>query len=375
MMRGDRMMSTIRLCLARLGLTLTVSAGLLAATLTIPVERWRTGELPVTPLSLESGGPKVTMSRRIWVDTDAACGTGRRNDSDDCLALLMLAGAPEVKIAGVSSVSGNAAAGVTEETARQLVARMAKERSGALHVYRGGGRHREEPDSAVAGLQRALASGPLTIVALGPLTNIAEALEGRPDLQKNVTRLVAVMGRRRGHVFHPSEGNGRGVPFGHGPIFTDFNVNQHPEAARRVFAMQLPTTLIPYEAARSIEIRPRDLDRLEASGGAAAWVARRSRGWLEYWRDVIGTSGFYPFDLVAAAYVVEPRRFACAELDTWVTPARSFLWRWYSPLSVEVGTPVERPEQALTQSTSIYCPKVDPDVHRIMLRRLAGGAA
>lgn len=47
-------------------------------------------------------------------------------------------------------------------------------------------------------LREALADGPLSIVALGPLTNIAAALRDRLELQANVKRIVAVMGRRPG---------------------------------------------------------------------------------------------------------------------------------------------------------------------------------
>lgn len=45
-----------------------------------------------------------------------------------------------------------------------------------------------------------------------------------------VTRIVAVMGHRHGHLFHPTEGRGTG--FGHGPIFRDLNLSVDPDAAR-----------------------------------------------------------------------------------------------------------------------------------------------
>lgn len=80
----------------------------------------------------------------------------------------------------------------------------------------------------------ALETGPLTILALGPLTNIAQALTARPDLVANIARLIAVMGRRQGHLFHPAEGEGHGILFGHGPVFRDFNFDQDREAAARV---------------------------------------------------------------------------------------------------------------------------------------------
>jgi hypothetical protein len=134
----------------------------------------------------------------------------------------------------------------------------------------------------------ALEEGPLAVIALGPLTNVARALDGRPELRSRVTRVVAVMGRRPGHIFHPAEGGGGGMLLGHGPIFRDFNFEMDVAATIRTVALGIPLTLVPYDAARRIEISTAELDRLAAAGGAAAWVTRRSRAWLAYWQREIG---------------------------------------------------------------------------------------
>ena len=102
----------------------------------------------------------------------------------------------------------------------------------------------------VTAICSALKAGPLTILALGPLTNVAAALEGRPDLHGNVSRIVAVMDHQPGHVFHPTEGEGTGAILGHGPIFRDLNFSSDPDAAGAVLAMNLPEILISYDAAR-----------------------------------------------------------------------------------------------------------------------------
>ena len=143
-------------------------------------------------------------------------------------------------------------------------------------------------------LRAALEREPLLILALGPLTNIAIALENRPDLQANVKRLIAVMGRRRGHVFHPIEGATAHSFLGHGPVFRDFNFVQDEAAAAAVLAMGLPVTLIPYEVARHITVGPAVLDRMAGQGGATAWIAQQARPWLAYWHEDIGLPGFYP---------------------------------------------------------------------------------
>src|SRR5262249_60809877 len=103
-------------------------------------------------------------------------------------------------------------------------------------VYRGAAAPEGEdgavaPAPAFSALQQALMDGPLTLVSLGPLTNVATALRDRPDLQAHVARLVAVMGPRRGPRRHPAEGAGGGMLFGHGPVFRGFNFAKDRRAA------------------------------------------------------------------------------------------------------------------------------------------------
>lgn len=360
---------TLGRLLRGLAATLLALLLLLLASFAIPVPVWRTGELPAPALPIEPGGPRVELSPRVWIDTDAACGHGRRTDPDDCLALLLLATAREVEIAGISTVFGNAPLEATDRVTRALAAQL-----GALRVHRGADRsliEQPSPMQARTALREALAHGPLTILALGPLTNLALALQGRPDLQRNVTRLVLVMGRRPGHLFHPAEGKGQGILFGHGPVFRDFNVDLDREAARAVLGLHLPTTLVPYDAARGLLLDGRDLAAVAARGGAWRWAAGRAQGWLGFWRDEVGLPGFYPFDLVAAAYVMAPRYLDCAHATAWVgkDPA---LWRFiHDPDALLVGPPGNVGAET---ARVVYCTGLASDLHRWLMARLAAAA-
>lgn len=293
-----------------LGWTAAAVAGAAIVTLALPIHVWRTGDRGLATMSFTRENAEVTG--RLWIDTDAACGHGPRSDPDDCLAIALLASTVGERIAGISTVAGNAPLAVVERTTRELAAVLADRRGPALRVHAGS-----------AALVAALDEGPLTVIALGPLTNIAAALDARPALKQRVTRIVAVMGRRPGHVFHPAEGGNGGSFLGHGPIFRDFNFAMDAAAATRIVETGVPLTLVPYDAARRIEISAADLDRLAAAGGAAAWVAGRSRDWLAYWQKDIGRQGFSPFDLLAAAYVVDPRQFGCAEVQAWIGEDRA----------------------------------------------------
>ena len=303
---------------SRVGRVLAAAAaalGILLLTLAMPVRSWRTGEPAAPPLATRPGSAIGSAPVRVWLDTDAACGHGARTDPDDCLAVILLASSPGVRLAGLSTVFGNAPLAVTDSTTRALAAVLDSAGVELPQVSRGaaGPLREARGTQASSALAAALGDGPLAIVALGPLTNVAEALSARPDLVPRVQRLVAVMGRRRGHLFHPVEGGTAHSFLGHGPVFRDFNFAQDPDAVARVLGLGVPVTLVPYEAAREILITPETLDRMTRGGAPARWVAARSREWLGYWRDEIGTSGFYPFDLLAAAYTLDPQQFLCAE--------------------------------------------------------------
>lgn len=206
-------------------------------------------------------------------------------------------------------------------------------------------------------------------LSLGPVTNTAVALQGRPELRARVVRHVAVMGRRPGHLFHPAEGAGGGMLLGHGPVFRDFNFDQDRAAATRIVRMGLPTTLVPYEAAREMSLTAADLDRMAAAGGASEWVAERSRSWLEYWRKDIGRDGFYPFDLLAAAYLIEQRLFDCARADAWVGEDDE-LWELFDSRDALLVGPVgSAPSNAAARGPVVYCPGVAPELHGWVIGR------
>jgi inosine-uridine nucleoside N-ribohydrolase len=314
----------------------------LALTLAIPLGPWRTGRTALEPLTFLPARA-APPAQRIWIDTDAACGHGRRTDPDDCLALLALAQPGGPQIAGVSAVAGNAPLEVTQATVRALAVQL-----GTFTV-------RSPQD-----LARALEAGPLTIVALGPLSNIAAVLQGRPDLASKVERLVAVMGRRPGHLFHPAEGAPGATLLGHGPVFSDFNFAQDPQATATVLSFQFPMTLIPYDAARQVEITREHLDRLAARDGAHAWVAERSRAWLQFWNEDMGRKGFYPFDLMAAGYVMRPQLFECAEVIAGIARDSLFLVPWRDQALLVTQHPVEL-EHAEVALPALYCPALQPD--------------
>jgi purine nucleosidase len=354
----------------RRAMALIVLGAVLAGmvTLMLPVQQWRTGRLEVPPLALQPGAGFAEAATRIWIDTDAACGADRTTDPDDCLALLLMATTPQLRIAGISTVAGNASLDVTDRTTRELVRILATERAmPAVHK----GAH------GAAALRATLREAELTILALGPLTNVAAALADRVDLQRRVTRVIAVMGRRPGHLFHPTEGAPGAMLLGHGPVFRDLNLVSDPQAAAAIVRMRVPLVLVPYDAARHVELKAPDLERLGARGAAGAWVAERTTGWLEYWRADVGREGFYPFDLMAAAFAMRPELFRCASVPVRIGEDLRFRGPFRRAPALLAGSDAltgSTPENTLAIGAAVYCPTVAMSLPRWLPARLAGEA-
>jgi inosine-uridine nucleoside N-ribohydrolase len=217
------------------------------------------------------------MTRRLLIDTDPGI--------DDALALLAALGCPGVRVEAITTVAGNVPLDAATANARRLVAlagppsppRLARGAAGPLagalvtaaHVHGddgiGGlaglreadGRPRypvpdqpslEMQDGAALILEAAAALGPeLSIVALGPLTNLALALARDPGGLARVGRIVVMGGAVdvAGNVTPAAE----------------FNLHVDPEAAAAVLDAGLPLTLVPLDVTRRVRLGRAALER------------------------------------------------------------------------------------------------------------------
>lgn len=180
------------------------------------------------------------------------------------------------------------------------------------------------------------------------------------------------MGRRRGHLFHPVEGGTAGMLLGHGPVFGDFNFGKDAQASVVVLAMRPPITRVPYEAARDVMIGEAALAGMADRGGAAAIVASRAQAWLDFWREDIGRPGFYPFDLLAAAYVVEPTLLRCADV-TVIVGDDTGVRGWFGLDGLFAATQGELVSHPRASASALYCPEVAGGLGEWLSERL--GAA
>ncbi|NWG07042.1 MAG: nucleoside hydrolase [Chloroflexi bacterium] len=157
------------------------------------------------------------------------------------------------------------------------------------------------PQSAVELLAITLQSSPdkMTILTLGPLTNLAEALQAEPELKDKI-EMIYIMG---GAVDVP--GN---VGFSNADIdnpFADWNIYIDPHAAALVFQSGLLIILIPLDATNHAPVTESFVKRLknDRQTPEARFVFDLLTK-TEYY-DFIRSGGYYFWDPLAAAILTD----------------------------------------------------------------------
>lgn len=244
----------------------------------------------------------------VWIDTDPALGIPER-DVDDGFALIQAFNSPELDIKGISVVFGNSPL----DRGVLIAARLTREFGPAgLRVYAGAA------DATAAGtetdasraLTAALRRQPLTILALGPATNVGTVIQRHPELVERMTRVVAVAGRRPGQRFTTGTVNLKG--------HRDFNFELDPAAFQVLLSSGVPLVLAPFEISSKIWIDDRDVARLASGPPGARALAAPAQAWLAMWRRLWDVGGFNPFDTLAVGYVVSPAGFICETLPAGI---------------------------------------------------------
>ena len=235
---------------------------------------------------------------------------------DDAIALLLALGSPEVDLVGVTTVSGNQTIDKTTANALRLLefagrgdvpvhrgaaAPLVREQMAAAHVHGESGLDgpdlpaasiAERPEHAVDFLAREIRArdGRLTLIPTGPLTNIALLLALHPDARPE--RIVLMGG---------SIGEGNKTPA------AEFNIWADPEAAKRVFASGIDTTMIGLDVTHKALITDAHTERLRAAGRVGTLVAELMDFYSRFHRsNYPDLPGSPMHDPVAVAHVLQP---------------------------------------------------------------------
>jgi len=242
--------------------------------------------------------------RAVWIDTDPSIRPGG-HEVDDGFALIQAFHSPELTIRGVSLVFGNAPLDIEIPIGRAIVEQYGPP---GLEVWVGAasGEQLGEATEASTALADALRQERLTILALGPGTNVGTVLLEHPELASQIIEVVAVAGRRPGQRF--VTGGTTDSPH------CDCNFDKDTESFRVILDASVPLTLAPWEISSKVWLGEAELDRLEHAGVSAQYLVRPARDWLALWNERYGVDGFNPFDTLAVGYLTAPETIICDTL-------------------------------------------------------------
>ncbi len=130
----------------------------------------------------------------------------------------------------------------------------------------------------------------MTLVATGPLTNVALLLARHPEVAARLARVVFMGG---------AIGAGNVTPA------AEFNIWADPEAARRVLSSGVDVTMIGLDVTHRALITPAHVGMLESAGAAGRFVAGLYRFSLGVHAGRYGWEGAPVHDAVAMAHVID----------------------------------------------------------------------
>ncbi|MFN8379148.1 MAG: nucleoside hydrolase [Anaerolineae bacterium] len=311
------------------------------------------------------------MPRKIVIDTDPGV--------DDAMAIFYALKSPELEVLGLTTIFGNAHTDQCTMNALRLL-----EIAGRPDIPVAGGAPRPlvapfggpadfvhgrdgqgntflpPPSTSPVGVHAAqflidtVMSDPgnVTIVALGPLTNVAMALLLKPDLASHIREIV-LMG---GSAFVP----------GNVSPAAEANIHNDPEAADIVFGAGCPVTMVGLDVTMRIQMSAADLDLFGTfSDAPSQHVARIMPFYLDFYRQISGRNEIVVHDSTTITWLLHPELFTVRTLPVRVeTEGMSRGKTWPANERMRPGSPWEGrpPVQILVGVNGSEAARIELDV-------------
>jgi inosine-uridine nucleoside N-ribohydrolase len=252
------------------------------------------------------------MARKILLDVDPGIA--------DALAMCFALGDPRLDVVAVTATGGNVAPRQSTRNVQGLVEQLDPNhwpRLGAADAdqdLRTDGRllcgegglcgaemrvaelHHLRPSKKVIADEIRAAPGDVTIIAGGPLSNIADALKMEPDLAMQVRHLIIVGGSLQGP--------------GDVTAAAEFNIYCDAQAAQAVFRMPLTKTLLPLDVSKRATLDFAYLDRLPSESTRTGQVLRAILPCaFRAYRQKLGMEGLMAPEALAVVAALQPEMF------------------------------------------------------------------
>ncbi|MFD0867949.1 Non-specific ribonucleoside hydrolase rihC [Chlamydia abortus] len=138
---------------------------------------------------------------------------------------------------------------------------------------------------------------PITLVPIGPLTNIALLLKVYPEVKEKIAEIV-LMGGSTGR--------------GNAGVMAEFNIYADPEAAKIVFQSNLPVVMAGLDVGWKALVYPEDSEQLKDMNETGRMIYQL----FQKYRGGSMKTGLKMYDSCAIAYLLQPEMFTVA--DTFV---------------------------------------------------------
>jgi purine nucleosidase len=251
------------------------------------------------------------MPKRIIIDTDPGI--------DDALAILLAVASPELQLDGIVTVHGNCS---LEQATKNGLSILELAHASHIPLARGcelplvqpsllapethgntGLGYAKLPEPGIKPtrshgcdflIEQVMSNpGEITLVAIGPLTNVAMAIRKETGFAKAVKELV-IMG---GAIRH--EGNTTAL--------AEFNTYVDPHAAHIVFHAGIPTTLVPLDVTYQCLLTAQDVGRLlKINSPIPKFIKDTTDFYMEYHHSYQGIKGCIINDPLALALTFAP---------------------------------------------------------------------
>lgn len=251
------------------------------------------------------------MKTPIIIDTDPGI--------DDAAAISIALNHPEIDVKMISTVHGNVNIDKTTRNALQLkaffdsdvpvhrgaAAPLINAPIDASHVHGEtgmGGYELPEPSPELLASNQAIeamrqtildADEPITLVPIGPLTNIALLFKTYPEVKANIKAIVLMGG---------SAGRGNVTPA------AEFNIYCDPEAADIVFHASLPITMVGLDVARGASLSSTAIDELKSINQTTNMLYHM----FNHYHGDEFDSGIAVYDAYTMLYLLHPEYFKTA---------------------------------------------------------------
>ncbi len=227
----------------------------------------------------------------LVIDTDITMGL-ENHDVDDGLAIASLILSEKYDIKGITLTFGNGTLDEVHERAVDLLSHLHR----YIPLYMGAknkfslGITTEAAKFITDAVHKY--DGKLLLLAIGPLTNLATAYKLSPDIAKKF-REVVIMG---GAVYQ--EGNV--LPY----MKSEYNFYRDPDSAKIVIDNFDNIKLFPLDICMDTIIGAEEMDTLAlCTTSWCIYLYKSIKDWYDIMSSVFG--GFYPYDLVAATYLLD----------------------------------------------------------------------